>query len=66
MVRQIRATYKYKLRVKRRVVHGGITNDPVRREREHHRKWPTARLRGVGRRTTRTGARRWERKHGYR
>ena len=61
-----RDTYKYQVRVGRKIVHGGITNDPERREREHKQTYgPRAKLTKVGRKTTREGALAWERKKGY-
>ena len=64
MARKPRDTNKYNLKVGRRIVHRGITNDLERREREHRRTWPTARIEKVGRITTREGAREWERRNG--
>ncbi len=58
-------TYKYQVRVGRKIVHGGITDDPERREKEHQQKWPNAKLPQVGRRTTEKAAREWEKKKGY-
>lgn len=60
-----RDTYKYKVRVGREVVHGGITDDPERREEEHQQKWPNAKLTTVGRRTTEDAARKWEKDNGF-
>ena len=60
-----RDTYKYVLKVRGKIVHGGITNDLGRREDEHQQKWPDATIEQVGRRTTRDAARQWEREHGY-
>jgi len=65
MKQQDRDTYKYILKVGRKVVHGGITNDLARREREHRQRWPNARITQVGRRTTREAAKRWEEDNGY-
>ncbi len=42
-----RDTHKYK--VGNRVVHGGITNDLERREREHQQTWPTGHIKQDGR-----------------
>ncbi len=58
-------TYKYQVRVGRKIVHGGITDDPERREKEHQKKWPKAKLTQVGRRTTEKAAREWEKAKGY-
>lgn len=62
---EARDTYKYHFKDGRRVVHGGITNDLVRREQEHRRTWPSGHIRQVGRRTTEEAARRWERENGF-
>ncbi len=58
-------TYKYQVRVGRKIVHGGITDDLERREQEHQKKWPKAKLTQVGHRTTEKAAREWEKKMGY-
>jgi hypothetical protein len=60
-----RDTYKYIYLHKGRVPHGGITNDPDRREREHRRRWPAGYIQQVGRRTTLSAARAWERDNGF-
>ncbi len=65
MAKKPRDTSKYKVRVGRKVVHGGITNDPERCEAEHQQKWPKAKLTTVGRRTTEEAARKWEKENGY-
>ena len=56
-----RDTYKYHLKRGNKVIRSGITNDPDRREKEH--QWDYGKdvhLQKVGRRTTRQGAREWE------
>ncbi len=58
-------TYKYQVRVGRKIVHGGITDDPERREKEHQQEWPKAKLTQVGRLTTKKAAREWEKAKGY-
>ena len=58
-------TYKYQVRVGRKIVHGGITKDPERREQEHQQERPNAKLTIVGRRTTEAAARKWEKDKGY-
>ncbi len=58
-------TYKYQVRVGRKIVHGGITDDPERREKEHQKKWPKEKLTQFGRRTTEKAAREWEKDKGY-
>ncbi len=60
-----RDTYKYQVRVGRKIVHGGITKDPERRQEEHQQEWPNAKLTIVGRLTTEEAARKWEKDKGY-
>ena len=61
-----RDTYKYEVRVGRKKVHGGITNDLERREKEHQQTFgEKAKLTQVGRRTTEDAARKWEKDKGY-
>lgn len=60
-----RDTYKYQFRNKRKIVHGGITNDLERRENEHQEKWPNGSISQVGRKTTEEAAQKWEEKKGY-
>jgi len=60
-----RNTYKYEFKIGNKVVHGGITIDLERRAREHQRKWPNGHIKQVGRKTTDTGARAWEKENGY-
>lgn len=57
--------YTYYFVVKWRIVHGGITRNPRRREAEHRRKWPNGFLRIVGGPMTEAQARHWERTNGY-
>ena len=47
-----RNTYRYKLKVGDRTVLYGFTIDLQRREREHQRRWPNARVEQVGEPTT--------------
>ena len=61
-----RDTYKYHLKQGRKVVHKGITDDLERREIEHQRRFPGARIKKMGRRTTREAALKWERAGGKR
>lgn len=56
-----RDTYKYELRVGKKVVHRGVTTDLERREREHQRDWEGSKICKIGHRTTREAARHWER-----
>ena len=59
---QPRDTYKYELKVGNNLVYRGITVDPERREKEHQLNWPGSRIETIGRRTTRAGALRWEKR----
>jgi hypothetical protein len=52
-----RDTYKYYVKVGRKIVDGGITNDLERREKERQRQYPGNHLLQVGRRTTDEAAR---------
>jgi predicted GIY-YIG superfamily endonuclease len=56
---------KYQFKEGNKIVHGGITNDLERREKEHQRKWPKGHIKQVGRRTTEEAARKWEKDKGY-
>ncbi len=60
-----RDTYKYYLKIKNKIVHGGITDNIERREQEHKQKWADGHIFQVGRRTTEDAAREWEKKKGY-
>lgn len=60
-----RDTYKYVYKIGRKFVHGGITDDLERREKEHQQKWPSGHIVQVGRRTTREAAGKWEQEKGY-
>ena len=60
-----RTFYKYKVRVGRTVKHGGITENPERREEEHQQEWPKAKLTTVGRKTTEEAARKWGKDNGF-
>ncbi len=56
-----RDTYKYHVKDGRRIIQSGITNDLERREREHQREFgDNIHLHKVGNKTTREGAREWE------
>ncbi len=59
-------TYRYRLKVQGRVVHHGITTDLRRREREHQRRWPGARIEQVGEPTSHGEAWEWERQQAKR
>lgn len=59
--------HTYLFKVGNKVLHGGITRNPTRRESEHRRRLdPRGRLVVVGRARTYEGARLWERQHGWR
>ena len=60
-----RDTYKYQFKVGNKVVHGGITDDLERREKEHKQGWPSGHIKQVGRKTTEDAARKWEKDKGY-
>jgi hypothetical protein len=60
-----RDTYKYHVKVGRKVVDGGITNNLERREKERQLQFPGSHLVQVGRRTTREAARDWEKQNGF-
>jgi len=60
-----RDTYKYQFKVGHKIIHGGITNDLERREKEHQQEYPSGKIKPVGRRTTEEAAREWEKEHGY-
>ena len=59
-----RNTYKYHFKVGNKIVHGGVTDDLTRREKEHKNKWPKGHIVQVGRRTTEEAARKWEKEKG--
>lgn len=61
-----RDTYKYHLKVGKKIVHRGITDDPDRREQEHQKEFSKAKIKPIGRRTTREAALHWEREGGRR
>ena len=46
-------------------MHGGITGDLARREREHKREYLGGHIYQIGRRTTREAARDWEKDRGF-
>jgi len=60
-----RDTFKYQFKVGTKIVHGGVTSDLDRREKEHQQKWPGGHIKQVGRRTTEEAARDWEMERGY-
>jgi len=60
-----RNTFKYQFKKGNTILHGGITNDLGRREKEHQRKWPEGHIKQVGRKTTEEGGRKWEKEKGF-
>lgn len=60
-----RTWYTYRFWYRNRIVHGGITENPSRREREHQQEWPGGTLRVVDGPMTEKRAREWERQNGY-
>ncbi len=63
---QKRDTFRYHLKVGRKVVHRGITYDLERREAEHQREFPGGLIAQVGQKTTRESGLKWERKEARR
>jgi len=59
-------TFRYHLKVGRKVVHRGITFDLERREVEHQQEFPGGLIVQVGRATTREAGLKWERKEARR
>ncbi len=57
-----RNTYRYRLIVGDRTVYHGFTTDLQRREQEHRRRWPNARIEQIGEPTSHRDAWEWERK----
>ena len=56
-----RNTYKYHIKDGNKILRSGITNDLDRREKEHQREFgKNIHLQKVGNKTTREGAREWE------
>ncbi len=65
-MRERRDTYKYHVKVGRKIIYRGITTDLERRGAEHKARRPNSRIVKVGRRTTRERALEWERRVGKR
>jgi len=61
-----RDTYKYHVKVGRKIIYRGITKDIERRGAEHKSRRPNSRIVKVGQRTTRERALEWERRGGRR
>jgi predicted GIY-YIG superfamily endonuclease len=61
-----RDTYKYHHKRGNKILHGGITDDLERREREHQVKYgKSTHICQVGRKTTEEAARDWEEDKGF-
>lgn len=56
---------KYVVRVKSKIVHGGITANFERRKQEHKQTWPKSIIRKVGGKVTEGGGRTWEKEQGF-
>lgn len=61
-----RDTYKYHVKVGRKIIYRGITTDLDRRGAEHKSRRPNSHIVKVGQRTTHTRALEWERRGGRR
>ncbi|MBA7579758.1 hypothetical protein ES708_21634 [subsurface metagenome] len=60
-----RNTIKYLVKIRNKVIDGGITEDLERREKERQQEHPKCHLLKVGNRTTEEAARAWEKEHGF-
>jgi len=65
-MKEHRDTYKYQVKVGKKVIYRGITKDIDRRAAEHKARQPDSHIVQVGRRTTRDSAREWQRRGGKR
>lgn len=59
-------TYKYQLKIGRKVILRSIAENLGQRELEHQQEFPNSRIKQIGRKTTRQAALDWERKGGKR
>ena len=58
--------YTYQFKRGNKILHGGISQEPERREEEHQRQIdPNGHLTVVGKAKTEGGARKWEKDNGY-
>ena len=58
--------YTYQFKRVNKVLHGGITQDPERREQEHQQNIdPKGHLKIIGIAKTKDGAEKWEEEKGY-
>ena len=55
-----RDTTRYQLKEGNKIIHTGITDDPMRREREHQKERPNSHLVPQGPKVTRESAEKWE------
>lgn len=61
-----RTWYTYQFKRGNKVLHGGITEDPITRENQHQRNIdPKGHLRTIGKAKTEESARQWEEDMGY-
>jgi hypothetical protein len=58
-------TFCYVVRVRHKIVHGGIAADLARARAEAQARWPAGEVVQVGDGMTRQGAEQWARKNGY-
>ncbi len=62
---QKRPYQRYRVHVKGRVAHGGITTDFEQRKQQHKQQWPNSIIRKVGGKVTGESAREWEKEESY-
>jgi len=56
---------RYRVHVKGKVVHGGITTNFEQRKQQHKQQWPKSIVRKIGGKVTEKTAREWEKEQGY-
>lgn len=66
MVAKKRDTYKYHVKIGRKIIYRGITKDLDRRGSEHKTRWPKSQIVQVGQKTTHEHALDWEKRGGKR
>jgi len=65
-VNKPRDWYTYEFKRGNKILHGGITKEPERREEEHQDNIdPKGHIKVVGNAKTEDGARKWEQENGY-
>ena len=58
--------YTYQFKRGNKILHGGITQNPEHREKDHQRDIdPNGHLKIIGHAKTKEGAIKWEEEHGY-